>query len=88
MRSLHPEVACVERKRITALDAVPLEALQEELRHGCTNASIGLNTSAIPQSPSPAPSCILLLGAVGSILDLVQIGLRAARLLEIVAASD
>src|SRR5580704_13289212 len=35
VRSLDPDIACVERERITTFDTVPLEGLQEELRHGC-----------------------------------------------------
>lgn len=35
MRSLDPDIARVEREGIAAFDAVPLEGLQEELRHGC-----------------------------------------------------
>ncbi len=35
VRSLDPDIACVERERIAAFDAVPLEGLEEELRHGC-----------------------------------------------------
>ena len=33
MRSLDPDIARVEREGIAAFDAVPLEGLQEELRH-------------------------------------------------------
>ena len=33
--SLDPDIAGVEREGIAAFDAVPLEGLQEELRHGC-----------------------------------------------------
>jgi len=33
VRSLDPDIARVEREGVAALDAVPLEALQEELRH-------------------------------------------------------
>jgi hypothetical protein len=32
VRSFDPDVVCVERKGVAALDAVPLEGLQEELR--------------------------------------------------------
>src|SRR5438874_2940612 len=35
VRSLDADVAGVEREGIAAFDAVPLEALQEELRHRC-----------------------------------------------------
>ena len=33
VRSLDPDIAGVEREGIAAFDAVPLEGLQEELRH-------------------------------------------------------
>ena len=33
MRSLDPDIARVKRESIAAFDAVPLEGLQEELRH-------------------------------------------------------
>src|ERR1051325_10016530 len=33
VRPLDPDIAGIEREGIAALDAVPLEALQEELRH-------------------------------------------------------
>jgi hypothetical protein len=33
VRSLDPDIARVERESIAAFDAVPLEGLQEELRH-------------------------------------------------------
>src|ERR1700751_4109154 len=35
VRSLDPDIARVEREGIAAFDTVPLEALQEELRHRC-----------------------------------------------------
>src|SRR5271154_719152 len=35
VRSLDPDIAGVEREGIAAFDAVPLEALQKELRHRC-----------------------------------------------------
>src|SRR6516225_6059696 len=35
VRSLDPDIARVEREGIAAFDAVPLEGLQEELRHRC-----------------------------------------------------
>ena len=35
MRSLDPDIGRVEREGIAAFDAVPLEGLQEELRHRC-----------------------------------------------------
>src|SRR5262249_11114310 len=35
VRPLDPDIAGVEREGVAAFDAVPLEGLQEELRHGC-----------------------------------------------------
>jgi len=35
VRSLDPDIARVEREGVAAFDAVPLEALQKELRHRC-----------------------------------------------------
>jgi len=35
VRSLDPDIARIEREGIAAFDAVPLEGLQEELRHRC-----------------------------------------------------
>jgi predicted nucleotidyltransferase len=35
VRSFDPDIARVEREGIAAFEAVPLEGLQEELRHGC-----------------------------------------------------
>src|SRR5436853_6434194 len=35
VRSLDPDIARVEREGVAAFDAVPLEGLQEELRHRC-----------------------------------------------------
>src|ERR1700724_927125 len=35
VRSLNPDITRVEREGIAAFDAVPLEGLQEELRHRC-----------------------------------------------------
>src|SRR5262249_33047115 len=33
VRSLDPDITCVERKGVAAFDAVPLEGFQEELRN-------------------------------------------------------
>src|SRR5262249_38087137 len=35
VRTFNPDIVRVERERIAAFDTVPLEGLQEELRHGC-----------------------------------------------------
>src|SRR5690242_5770044 len=35
VRSLDPDVAGIEREGIAAFDPVPLESLEEKLRHGC-----------------------------------------------------
>jgi hypothetical protein len=40
VRSLDPDIARVEREGIAAFDAVPLEGLQEELRHGCISGGL------------------------------------------------
>src|SRR5437899_9738499 len=74
VRSLDPDIARVERKGIAAFDAVPLEGLQEELRHGCI-AVVG-----IYQRPWTEPGTLVHSpgGAVGPILDLVQIFLCSA----------
>src|SRR5438105_7445466 len=74
--SLDPDIAGVEREGIAAFDAVPLESLQEELRHrGIAVVRIeyinilGPKPGTLVHSPG---------GAVGPVLDLVQIGLCAA----------
>ena len=76
MRSLDPNIVRVEREGIAALDAVPLEALEEELRHRCIAVVrieyidiLGPKPGALVHSPR---------GAVGPVLDLVQIFLCAA----------
>src|SRR4029079_3874359 len=76
VRSLDPYIAGVERQGIAAFDAVPLEALQKELRHdriavvGIEDIDVlGPETGALVHSPG---------GAVGPVLDLVQIFLCAA----------
>jgi len=70
------DIARVEPERIAAFDAVPLEGLQEELRHGCIAVVrieyinvLGPKPGALVRPPG---------GAVGPVLDLVQIGLRGA----------
>jgi hypothetical protein len=76
VRSLDPDIARVEREGIAAFDAVPLEGLQEELRHrGIAVVRIeyinvlGAKPGTLVHSPG---------GAVGPVLDLVQIGLCGA----------
>ena len=76
MRSLDPDIARVEREGVAAVDTVPLERLQEELRHRCIAVVrieyiniVGPKPGALVHSPG---------GAVGPVLDLVQIGLCGA----------
>ena len=75
MRSLDPDIAGIEREGVASFDAVPLDALQEELRHrGIAVVRIeyidvlGPKPGALVHSPG---------GAVGPVLDLVQIGVCA-----------
>src|SRR5207302_3674005 len=71
VRSLDADIAGVEREGIAAFDAVPLEGLQEELRHDriafvrieYVNV-VGPKPGALVHSPG---------GAVGPVLYLVQI---------------
>jgi len=58
VRSLDPDIARVEREGIAAFDAVPLESLQEELRHDCI-AVVRIEYIDV-LGPSPAPSYIRL----------------------------
>src|SRR5256885_2046764 len=76
VRSLDPDIAGVEREGIAAFDAVPLEGLQEELRHGCI-AVVRIEYIDVlgPKSGTLIHSAG---GAVGPVLDLVQIFLCAA----------
>src|SRR5580658_4363775 len=76
VRSLDPDVARVEREGIAAFDAVPLEGLQEELRHDRI-AVVGIEDIDVV-GPEPGALVHPLGGAVGPLLDLVQIFLRAA----------
>ena len=76
VRPLDPDIAGVERKGIAAFNAVPLEGLQEELRHRRIAVVrieyidvVGPKPGALVHSPG---------GAVGPVLNLVQIGLRGA----------
>ena len=76
VRPLDPDIAGVEREGIAAFDAVPLEGFQEELRHGCIAVVrieyidvVGPEPGTLVHSPG---------GAVGPVLDLVQIGLFGA----------
>src|SRR5262249_39018325 len=76
VRSLDPDIAGIEREGIAAFDAVPLEGLQEELRHG----SIAVVRVEYVDVPRPKPGTLVHSpgGAVGPVLDLVQIGLCGA----------
>src|ERR1700751_3260996 len=76
VRSLDPDIAGVERKGIAAFDAVPLEALPEELRHRCI-AVVGIEYINVV-GPEPGTLVHSSGGAVGPVLDLVQIFLCAA----------
>ena len=76
VRSLDPDIAGVEREGIAAFDAVPPEGLQEGLRHGCIAVVrieyvnvVGPEPGTLVHSPG---------GAVGPVLDLVQIFLCGA----------
>src|SRR5580700_7187346 len=76
VRSLDPDIAGVEREGVAAFDAVPLEALQKELRHRCIAVVrieyidvLGPKPGTLVHSPG---------GAVGQVLDLVHIFLCAA----------
>src|SRR3954453_21423678 len=76
VRSLDPDIAGVEREGVAAFDAVPLEALQEELRHDRI-AVVGIEDMAA-RGPEPGDLVHSPGGAVGPVLDLVQIFLGAA----------
>src|SRR5208282_2692280 len=58
VRALDPDIAGVERKGIAAFDAVPLEGLQEELRHRCI-AVVRIEYINVLR-PKPGTSYILL----------------------------
>src|SRR5256885_10571230 len=76
VRSLDADIARVELEGIAAFDAVPLEGLQEELRHRCI-AVVRIEYIDVlgPKSGTLIHSAG---GAVGPVLDLVQIFLCAA----------
>ena len=76
VRSLDPDIAGVEREGVAAFDAVPLEALQEELRHDRI-AVVGIEDIDVG-GPEPGALVHSPGGAVGPVLDLVQIFLGAA----------
>jgi hypothetical protein len=67
MRSLDPDIAGAERKGIAAFDAVPLEGLQEKLRHGCI-AVVGIEYINV-LGPKPGTLVHSPGGAVGPVLD-------------------
>src|SRR6266704_3576325 len=76
VRTLDPDIARVELEGIAAFDAVPLEGLQEELRHRRIAVVrieyinvVGRKPGTLVHSPG---------GAVGPVLDLVQIFLCGA----------
>ena len=71
-----PDIARVKREGIAAFDAVPLEGLQEELRHGCI-AVVRIEYIDV-LGPKPGTLVHSAGGAVGPVLDLVQIGLCGA----------
>src|SRR5690348_16425488 len=76
VRPLDPDIAGVEREGVAAFDAVPLEALQEKLRHDRIAVVRIENIDVVGPQP-----CALIHppgGAVGPVLDLVQIFLCAA----------
>jgi hypothetical protein len=81
VRSFDPDIARVEREGIAAFDAVPLVALEEELRHRRIAVVsieyidvLGPKPGALVHSPG---------GAVGPVLDLVQIFLCVLRFLKL-----
>src|SRR5260221_13895651 len=76
VRSLDPDIAGVEREGIAAFDAVPLERLQEELRHRGI-AVVRIEDIDVTR-PKPGTLVHSPGGAVGPVLDLVQIFLCAA----------
>ena len=65
VRSLDPDIARVERESIAAFDAVPLEGLQEELRHGCI-AVVGIEYVNVV-GPKPGTLVHSPGGAVGPV---------------------
>jgi hypothetical protein len=60
VRSLDPDIARVEREGIAAFDAVPLEGLQEELRHRCIAVVRIEYINVLWSGPNRAPSYVLL----------------------------
>src|SRR5207248_4984844 len=76
VRSLDADIARVEREGIAAFDAVPLERLQEELRHDRI-AFVRIEDIDVLR-PKPGALVHSPGGAVGPVLDLVQIFLCAA----------
>src|ERR1051325_6047469 len=76
VRPLDADIAIVEPESVAALDAVPLEALQEELRHDRIAVVRIENINVV--GPQPGALVHPPGGAVGPVLDLVQIFLCAA----------
>jgi hypothetical protein len=85
VRSLDPDVAGVEREGIAAFDAVPLEALAPTLPSPASGGGLGRGCIAIVGieyidvlGPTPGTLVHSPGGAVGPVLDLVQIELCGA----------
>src|ERR1700757_4553674 len=76
VRSLDPEIAGVEREGVAAFDAVPLEALQEELRHD--RIAVVRIEDVDVGGPEPGALVDPPGGAVGPVFDLVEVFLGAA----------
>ena len=76
MRSLDSNVASIEREGLAALDAVPLEGFQEELRHGCITV-VGIEYVDVLRA-EPGTLVHSAGGAIGPVLDLIQVRLRGA----------
>jgi hypothetical protein len=76
VRSLDPDIACVEREGTAAFDALPLEALQKELHH----RGIAVIRIEYVDVIGPKPGALVHPpgGAVGPVLDLIQIFLCGA----------
>ena len=85
MRSLDPDIARVEREGIAAFDAVPLEGLAPTLPSPASGGGLGRGCIAVVRieyidvlGPEPGTLVHSPGGAVGPVLDLVQIFLGAA----------
>jgi hypothetical protein len=85
VRSLDPDVAGIEREGVAAFDAVPLEALAPTLPSPASGGGLGRGCIAVVRieyvdvvGPKPGTLVHSPGGAVGPVLDLVQIFLCAA----------